>query len=389
MKTRIALALFFLPFCGFALDFGIFIENEFFVESSLIQNNFNANPWFNVKFDKQNKLSFFLSFELFNKNKNSEHDFISSFGLTYFSYNPLPCFNILFGRLHYSDKALLIADGVFDGFTGELRTAPFKFTVSAFYTGLLQKEQTKIIMNRTDFEEYEDSKNYYTPKKIFVSAETEIKDVFGYRNQININYITLYDINRNDGFDSQYLLLSAGFPFFSDFSLFISSATGFAKNAGQDMLHHAAKITLDYKPAFTLPDDVFSFCFLWSSGRGDGGSGAWTSISFFEQGEAFKAPFTNLAAACIFYKIKFLKLANVDSAFRWFFRTSNELPITADINTGNEMFIGQELAFNADFILFSDFAFNSGFGIFIPQPIYGEALGFVLWKFKLTVKIQI
>lgn len=373
-----------------AIDFGLEISDKMITGSGLFKNSLYIYPWFKVVFGKNNSnnksVSFFLSFELLNETKNYANRFIPRIGVSAFYIKPHQNFNIAIGRIRYADASELIANSIFDGINGELRIYPLRAALAFFYTGLLEKDQSKIIMTKTDLNDYNDVENYYAPKKIFASLKIELQDIAGYRNNVRANYILLRDINRNDFFDSHYIALCASFPLRKFFLLSINSLTGVSNNSNGSMLHHAANFELNYIPARTRVVDILALSFRWSSGPGYADSGAWTPVTFCEQGEIFEAPLTNLAFAKASYSIDYLKRVKIDAAFRWFFRTSNHVPLFDIINTGNEVSLGPEFYAAANLSPWSDISFNAGFGVFMPSKLFEGNLGTIIWKFKLGVK---
>jgi hypothetical protein len=369
-----------------AIDYGVSVENDLESSPSSIANYITASPWF--KFVFNSRVSFFFSFDFINENTNVGWNFVPQLGTTEFVITPVPNLRIAAGRTAYTDASTVIADGIFDGVTGNYSFAYGRFTFSTFYTGLLQKDQTKIIMSSADQASYDDSENYYAPKKVFTSGDIELRDIFGYKNLFRAGYLTLFDIAQ-EKHDHQYFSLNAQLPVKSTFVFAFSSVIGTSEKEEDIIVSNTGQLSVQWLPKMTRAQDNFMLTYIWSSGLGDTNTGPFTPVTFHEYGDVLPVPLNNISICKFSYTVENAPLFLLTTTLRWFFRTSRQIPLYYEEDFSDAMSLGQEWYTSINWAPLSDAMFDAGLGFFFPSVFFKQYSEMLLWKFRLNVKVTL
>jgi hypothetical protein len=371
-----------------ALDFGAVLENDFITGNVYFDNKVTASVWLKYLINKKNR--FFLSLETVNENNDSgwtiSSPVISAAG---FFFRPLDNILLEAGRIKYQDHTGIIADGLFDGVHAVLLFPQYSISASVLYSGLLQKDQTKIIMSAADLMLYNDVENYFAPKKIFAALEAKARDLFEYKNIFYTGIITQVDLTRKSALNNQYFDLKAVLPFSNSSNITAGSIFGLSQENNNNNFQSASFISVNFGLEKNAVSNVVSFGFLWSSGPGDKGFGAFFPITYAGQGEIFTPNTSNLLTLKMSYTLKHTDLFEIKADAVSFFRTSFEIPFTNLHDESDESALGQELYMTIKWKPLTDGAFKTGFGLFFPNEyFYKDYFAPLMWKFSLSLVIN-
>jgi hypothetical protein len=141
------------------LDFGLALGTEGDYTDNLNPEGFSvtatAAPWLSAVFTE--KISLYISGKLtFEYEEKGEPRGCYFFEVerTELNLRPAPGLYLGLGRRRFQDPAGLIASGLFDGAGGSVNLGVGRFSLGAYYTGLLYKETAKIILTSGDLERY-------------------------------------------------------------------------------------------------------------------------------------------------------------------------------------------------------------------------------------------
>jgi hypothetical protein len=145
---------------AFAADFGIILGTESAHHDNLKTEgsslNATASPWVSAVLGETSDLyvSGKMTFILYGENEEPPESYFFELERTEMNLRPAPGIFLTLGRQRFEDGAGLVASGLFDGAAGSVKLGMSRFSLGAYYTGLLYKETAQIIMTGGDLERY-------------------------------------------------------------------------------------------------------------------------------------------------------------------------------------------------------------------------------------------
>ena len=312
---------------------------------------------------------------------NDEFDYIPKLLRTEFTGN-FGALGIKAGRFGYSAPLNFIAEGLFDGIQFTHSSPAGRFSLGAWYTGFLYKDDANIGMTEEDrslnnvnldFENFFET--YFAPRRLFASIDWEhpsVADIL--RLRFSISGQTDLTDNKQQ-FHSQYITLKAGIPanklFFEAGGCFGMAQAGVPAEDGMaDTFDFNQSFAGELGISWILPtkfNSRLSFTGRCASGKG-GGMSAFVPLTTKHYRQVFQADMTALTVLTLDYSARLAETLGVTFTASYFIRndteTFNTFSIESDDNAGN--FLGPEIFARFVWSPFSDLQINLGGGAFIP-----------------------
>ncbi|MDR2510177.1 MAG: hypothetical protein LBC77_05995 [Spirochaetaceae bacterium] len=371
-----------------AFDYGLELENKTDILDMTPANELTVSPYFKFFFERAGW--FFFEFDLSAAVENGVWSFEVWPGTAGFHFDITGHITLNLGRQYYKDISGMIADGSLDGFGLTFELPVGSLSLSAFYTGLLSKKRTKIIMSDEDAALYAKSENRFAPKKFFSALELELDGLLSSESALFLGLAAQLDITNGPPLNNYYASFKAVLPLASTINFDFGSTTGIAENNGAFALESASFVNAVWRPEVTALKDAVFCGVIWSSGHGDGDFGAFYPLTFNEQGDVWTAQLSNLAQVHAEYQFEIGAMLFSRLSFRYFFRTSFVVPESFSVVKNNEHALGPEAYFSVRILPYTDIELNTGFGLFIPnKDIFDSFYPPVLWKFNFSLKVEV
>ncbi|WP_010258112.1 hypothetical protein [Treponema primitia] len=323
-----------LPFSvAFAADFGVVFGGTPGYDSTTDPGfvlTGNVHPWVSAILSPTVNLYVSAALSLSYEHEDPQ-PFLPELDRTELVWQPAPAALVQFGRQRFWDSAGLIATGLFDGARVSRGYEKARFSLGAFYTGLLYKETVEILMtgpDRSDYTEkfsYDDPANYFASRRVVVPLSVEFPDLT-LRSSLNLNVIGQFDVNTRDGegntLHSQYLEIHYLAEPWEPLHISIAAATGLAEDPDL-RLGLAASAGADWELPTAVPDSL-SLQFRWSSGRVNDTMGAFSPINSISPGEIFTPRFSALMYGKTAYTVRPHKTLSATAGAGYFIRTDTE-----------------------------------------------------------------
>ncbi|MCL2806520.1 MAG: hypothetical protein FWD26_11345 [Treponema sp.] len=301
------------------------------------------------------------------------------------------------GRFYYSDPLSFIFEGLFDGAQFFNVSSKGIFTVGAWYTGFIYKNNTVIDMTKDEqinnyipFD-YDDFFNtYFASRRIAASVGWEHPSLFEFM-QLNTALIAQFDLNGNDEqYHSQYLIFKAKIP-----------VNNFTFEFGGSVESVQRKIDGDLKPlefAFAgeagfmlmFPGNFnsrLSFNAKIAGGRIDGFCGAFVPVTSKYYGNILKHKMSGLSLLSLDYSIRLHRVLGISLNTSYFVRNDLGTFEGYPLVTGSDSkgyFLGAEFSGRLIWSPVSDMQFNLGGGMFIPAMGNAQPEQKIKWRVDLT-----
>jgi hypothetical protein len=339
----LAVMIFFSAGSVFSFDFGLLIDQRVRAERAIgaAGNSFSYTPGFTPWFswDGGQGLSLYCSgifsfeYNRYGDNRDGSEGWnrpvlfpeISRFALRWRSGHDL-VFEA--GRMFYADTTGFAASGLFDGFRLEADLPSGSIAAGLWYTGLLYKETTEIIMTSADARHYAELWDLYHPGAYFASrralASFRWDMPLGEFNALSLEILAQFDLNGDDeALHSQYGELQA--EFFPAPKLGVTAGVLFEIMEHGDgtctaALGMLARLKTDVPGSL---DDGLALAVQFSSGQWNDTFTVFTPLSSPAQGMIFPKPLSGLALLSADYTVRLPQYLFLDSAVRYFIRTYN------------------------------------------------------------------
>jgi len=397
MKKSIILVLviFILPVSLCALDFGLITNVYTGYGSTDTDENL-----FEFKADILPRLSFLIG---------DNADFYLSAGLSLgvdedFYYVPELLrteFNIRFGnagikvgRMNYSDPFSFILCGLLDGAQFNLNSAMGKFTVGAWYTGLLYKKNVNINMTDNDFAinsmpiDYNDFFNsYFASKRMIMALEWDHPSI-GEALHLNAAAICQIDLADSDQYNNQYFIFKAGIPV-NSFLFELGGGLEFSQSDNMSNMAFAG----DLGVSWMLPTSIISrlsFNAKIAGGKIDDTFDAFTPVTTKYFGNILKHKMSGLSVLSLDYSARLAETFGLNISALYFVRNDLGTFSGYPLASGSEgYFLGPEVFARMVWSPLSDLQFNLGGGAFLP--VLGDAGPGekIQWRVELTAILAI
>jgi hypothetical protein len=317
-------------------------------------------------------------------------------GASGLSWRPSPLLLLEAGRLRFREASGFIAEGLFDGVSGNFTAGGIRFSLGALYTGLLYKETAKIVMTAGDAEryilplDYADGDSYFASRRVLLSGGAEFPDLTR-KTTLTLNALAQFDVNGGDSsVHSQYLSVKPGFRPVESLYMTGTAVAALAENQAGDMrAHFAAAAGMDWETPGALLDMVQAEI-RWSSGKVNDSVGAFTPLTTIAQGEVFTPGMPGLMTLRGKYTVRPGDGFSVSAGGTYFFRTDGETLSGADYPSSSARALGGELYGLFMWSPLPDVILTAGGGAFFPQwgDVF-ESEAPVRWKAQAALTLSL
>jgi hypothetical protein len=299
------------------------------------------------------------------------------------------------GRFDYSAPLSFIANGLFDGIQFSHSSPAGRFSLGAWYTGLLYKKSANINMTANDsainnfpLDYNEFTGTYFAPRRLLTSLDWEhlaIADVLRLNAAINAQF----DLGDDEKYHSQYFSIKAGLPVNN---LFFELGGCFATSQYESPYDSFSNLSLagDLGIHLTLPTSFnsrLSFNAQCASGQLDDNWGCFVPVTTKETGSIFNAKMSALTVLGLNYSGLFTEKFGTNFSVKYFIRndltTTGIYPVLGEENDGHVL--GAEFFGSLIWSPVSDLHFNLGGGTFIPALGDNWKDAKPVWLLELTL----
>jgi hypothetical protein len=281
---------------------------------------------------------------------------------------------VTLGRQRYEDASGFAASGLFDGVSAGFSAGGSRFSLGAWYTGLLYKDTADIIMTSRDKTEHEKPLSfkggYFASRRVLAAFEWENPSL-GPKSSLALGLLGQFDLNgEDDWFHSQYLSARYGLRLSGELTFEGVGSLGTGESPGGTMtvsFTGAAGLTWDLPGS---PDDTLSLRGQYSSPSLGSGLAPFIPVNSVAQGEVFKASVGGLSVIRGSYSLRPRQTLRVTGDWRYFIRTdtvSFEDNRDAANLKGEGYFLGGELYGKALWTPLPDITVTLGGGAFFPR----------------------
>jgi hypothetical protein len=269
------------------------------------------------------------------------------------------------GRMPYADALGLTAAGLFDGLLLDADLSPGVLSLGVWYTGLLYKENAKILMNADDWEAYAriwdwDAFNACFASRRLLSA-LRWDMTAGEYHDVSVEAAAQVDLNgRDNALHSQYAGVLAEFFPEGRVSLAAGALFELMEDAGGKLTAALGALARVKTGVPGRLNDGFIFSVKYGSGGWNDTFTAFTPLSSPAQGEVFAAPLSGLAVFAAEYGLKPRPEALLGGALRYFLRDY------APSGEEGKYLYGGELWIKASWQPLEDLRLFAGGGAFFP-----------------------
>jgi hypothetical protein len=365
--------------CGaaaFGADFGLTLGTEGASAGNVNPEGFSvtatAVPWVSAALTEEIDVyvSGIMTFDYEEKQGTLEPYF--EVGRTELNLQPVPAVYLTLGRQRFRDPAGLVASGLFDGAGGSINLGMGRFSLGAFYTGLLYKETAKIILTPGDLERYQKPldaaglEGYFASRRVLLAVTGEFPDLTS-QTSLAAQALAQFDLNGDsEKLDTQYLELRFTMEEADVLHINLGGLVELAQGFDEQWWSAAFFAGADWELSGSLPD-LLSAELLWTGGRISGKFRAFTPVSGTNGGRVFDGGTGALARAGLSYRARPLAGVSCETGAAYFIRTDVETLGDADIDGySDSRLLGVELYGSAVWSPDSVFRFSAGGGAFFP-----------------------
>ena len=374
-----------------ALDFGLLFDNDFEAENKMFSYNPGLAPWFSWDGGKGIEVYISADFSLkyYKYGDNSGETGLRKPGFLFeltrsaFIYRSGQGFSVEAGRILYSDAMGVNAIGLFDGARIEKSFAGGDLSAALLYTGLLYRENAKIVMTGTDAIEYikpyKSAGDYFASRRLFITARWD--NPLLEHHDFSVEALFQFDLNgKDDTLHSQYA--QAMLEFFTENRIGFSAGALLETMEGSDgfALGFGAKAVLRIDPPTSLNDSL-RFTAKYSSGAWNETFASFTPITALEQGYVFAGTFSGLSLLRANYDVRIMRELFAEASLGYFMRTYS--------TSGSKYFYGGEFWASLAWQPLDDIRAYFGFGMFFPGMgnIYPTGTD-ALWKINAGLSLS-
>ncbi|MDR1058229.1 MAG: hypothetical protein LBL43_01650 [Treponema sp.] len=291
---------------------------------------------------------------------------------TELTWTASPSLYVRLGRQRFRDPAGLIAAGLFDGLSAGFSAGGGRFSLGAWYTGLLYRDTADIVMTARDQTEYQEPYSlkggYFASRRGMVSFEWENPGL-GPRSSLALGVLGQFDLNGGgDKFHSQYLSARYGFRPSGSVELGASGVFGIGEDP-EFAVFFAGGLGLTWTPPGG-PEDRVSFQGLYSSPSGGERLKPFIPVSSVPQGEVFGPALRGVSVFRGSYTLRPRPSLTLTGEVLYFIRTDT-VSFTDSREPGKlkgeGYFLGGECYGAAVWSPLPDFALTLGGGAFFPR----------------------
>jgi hypothetical protein len=362
MKKIVILLLLCFPFCLWAFDFGVELDQNFGVSGTGDENEIDYSaaliPYFAVSLGASADLYISAAFEAVYEYE--KFSFVAELLHTEISLRS-GNFKIRAGRIPYADPLGFTVEGYFDGAQILFDTKAGIFYAGGWYTGLLYKKNANITMTGNDLVSYyidldydNFSDTYFASRRVLAAVGWEhpsIAEAIRLRTAV----FGQYDLNDTDiPYNSMYVSAKAAMPV-NQFVITMGGCMQMAQNGDETGYGAAGELAV----LWIAPTPFYSQLSLigrFSSGKTDS-IDPFVPITTSPQGDVLEAKLSGISAFFLDYTAELHPTVSAGLTASYFITTGNE----DNIALGGEFF--GRLIWSP----LTDLSFNLGAGIFLPS----------------------
>jgi hypothetical protein len=285
-----------------------------------------------------------------------------------------PALSFTLGRQHVADPSGLVAAGLFDGLSAAFSAGGSRFSVGAWYSGLLYKDTADIIMTSRDLREsvkpFAFDGSYFASRRVLVSLQWEHPGLTP-ASSLTLGLLGQADVNDGDGeerFHSQYLSARWGLRVSGSFNIEAIGAAGIGEQKGQDpVLFFAVAAGLGWTPP-TSVDDTVRLRALYSSPRVNEQVTAFIPVNSLPQGQVFGPALGGISVIKLGYSLRPVPVLSLGAEGSYFIRVDTvSFQDTQDVLQEEGYLLGGEVFGTAVWMPLPDLAVTFGGGAFFPR----------------------
>ncbi|MDR1505591.1 MAG: hypothetical protein LBI67_00660 [Treponema sp.] len=356
-----------------ALDFGLIVSEQFDAEDSgelTIESKTILSPWLSF-FGKKNT-EYFMSAGLTGDYSEEKLHFIPELFRLEASIAPSRAVTIKAGRIPYQDPSRFTAKGHFDGVNALVNLGRARFSLAAFYTGLLYRDTANVSWTpgdpvdqdaEFDFANFGDT--YFAPRRVLAAVQGEFPGFLTPRGNLSAGILGQFDFSdAPDKLNSQYALFRYSLALTGGFDLALAGAAELLESAGELDLAFAGSLEGGWMLPTAVTDRISLAC-RWASGTGSAAA-AFFPVTVESQGRILRPDLSGMMTVRGVYEARFLPSLAAEFGARYFFRTDSSSFSDPDL-TGSSYFLGGEITGSVLWAPFSDLSFALSGGAFLPQ----------------------
>jgi hypothetical protein len=377
MKKRItgSILLFFAA-AAFAADFGVILGGEGQYTGVINPEGFSltgyASPWVSVVWNERLNVhaSGKLAYDYAEKGEGPE-GFFFEVERTEVNWRPVSPLTITLGRQRFQDALGMAVLGLVDGAGGSLDIGTGRFSLGAFYTGLLYKESAKILMTSHDLQQYEKPldgeglEGYFASRRVLLALTGEFPGLTP-RTGLTVQGLAQLDVNdTSDTLNTHYLEIRFRAEPFEPLH-FDLGVVGELVQGEEVQTGAALSGGMDWEVPGAMADLV-SAKFLWTSGRSGDKTSAYIPVGGVSMGNIFDPGFRALMSAGLTYQARPLAGLSAGAGAAYFIRTDLESFGDADLDGAAESrLLGGEVYGTLVWVPDPAVRMNLGGGAFFP-----------------------
>jgi hypothetical protein len=383
---------------AFAVDYGLVLGGEGEYDQVMEPAEFSltgtAVPWVSAVLNEKidGYLSGKLTFQYLQKQESPSPFFeVERFEI---HFRPAPPLYVSLGRQSFQDSAGMIASGLFDGLSAALSLEAGRFSLGAFYTGLLYKETAEILMTGSDIQQYEKPLNapnlagYFASRRVLLSLAGEFPGLTP-RTSLVIQALAQLDVNGAlDTLHTEYLEARFSAELFDGLHVNLGGLGELAQGTGGNQWSLAAFAGADWEVSGAAPD-LLSAQILWASGKQDSRR-AFSPVSSISPGQISGFKLEALMSAGLSYRVRPRQVFSAEAGAVYLIRTDRETLADAGLDSDSvSPLLGPEVYGSLVWAPDSAVRLSAGGGAFFPQRGGAFRTGApVRWKAKLGLIVS-
>jgi hypothetical protein len=386
---------------AFAVDFGLVLGTEGEYARALEPEGFSltgfAGPW--VSFVQNENLNFYASGKLgcdYAEDRDPRGNFFFELERTELNLRPVPFLFITLGRQRFQDPLGMAASGLFDGLNAAVNLDRGRFSLGAFYTGLLYKESAKILMTGDDVLRYEkplDAPNlegYFASRRVLLALTGDFPALLPGMG-LTVQGLAQVDVNGTDApLHSEYLEIRLAAEPLDPLHLDAGFVGELIQAPGG--LHRSAGVSAgaDWEVPGPL-GDLLSAKFIWTGGRSGGEGRAFSPVGGVGGGRIFDPGLGALVSAGLSYQARLLAGLSAGAGAAYLIRTDTETFRDGDLDGASDSpLLGGELYGSLVWAPDPAVRLSAGGGAFFPgwgKAFRGDAP--VRWKVNVGLIVSL
>ncbi len=270
------------------------------------------------------------------------------------------------GRIRYSDGAGLALSGLYDGFSAQTIFGGVNLRLGALYGGLLDKENSELLLSGADVADYADDSVPFAPRRLVMAAGASFPGAISWF----ADALAQFDARGSNALHSQYLVLGADGQLSPALALNAAMAGSVVEEAGFDPAFSlAAAAELGWMPSGGWRDRAY-MSLRWATGD-YGAFNPYLSVNAIPQGKVFTPRLAGLFIGRLGYTARVGETLSADLQSTAFVRSVNGGPADSGIDPASDsVWLGAEAYASVRWAPVSDVNLSSGLGLFVPGAAF-------------------